>query len=583
MYEKIKEEISQDYYQQNFPNDGQRFVAWYLRNIHLQDPNETKVDITDGADDKQIDAIVVDDNSNSVFILQGKFLGSDKVDAEPLREVLSSWIQLKDLVHLQETGNNKLKQRLSELAIALDDEYDIHFELLTTAALTPSAQKDFATFQKQLADADDLPATIHLVDNDEIQKRYEMALEKEHPVLKFTLPLEQGKFVRLKIGDTQTVIASVPLKDCLSFPGIKDGTLFQKNVRQSLGLSNRVNKGIKETIYKNNKEFFFYHNGITALCNKMDFDESSQNLTFNGLSVVNGCQSLTTILSCSEKVKQLDDSYVMFRFYEIKTRERADLISVNTNSQSAVKPRDLRSNDKRVLGLKKLFEQKYSTGHLITKRGEEAPASKDKMYVLDLSDLGKYMISWHSQRPNIAYSETKIFDKYFDQLFKRDYRAENAQSLNFMMQGVQKRWSKENPLNLNESLLAMRAYAPYHHLFAVSLCFCVLNNMAERVPNPAIAYEKLISTSCFDQIIVIAGSCLNSALEAAANEPQQANRVFSPQNWIKTKACLSGIHAAIRQYFSMLPTMPNGKEMNQKIKSSLEMEPSDFEARWAAD
>ena len=124
-----------------------------------------------------------------------------------------------------------------------------------------------------------------------------MALEREHPILKFCLPLEKGKFVRLKVGETQTVIAAVPLKDCLSFPGIKDGTLFQKNVRQSLGLSNRVNKGIKETIYKNNKEFFFYHNGITALCNRMEFDEVSTKLTLNGLSVVNGCQSLTTILS----------------------------------------------------------------------------------------------------------------------------------------------------------------------------------------------------------------------------------------------------------------------------------------------
>ena len=205
--------------------------------------------------------------------------------------------------------------------------------------------------------------------------------------LKFTLPLENGKFVRLKIANTQSVIAAVTLKDCLSFPGIKDGTLFQKNVRQSLGLSNRVNKGIKETVYKNSKDFLFYHNGITALCNKMEFEEVSQKLTLHGLSVVNGCQSLTTILSCSEKVKLLEDSYVMFRFYEITTRDRADHISVSTNSQSAVKPRDLRSNDKRVLGLKKLFEQKYPAGYLITKRGEQAPASKDKKYVLDLSDL----------------------------------------------------------------------------------------------------------------------------------------------------------------------------------------------------
>jgi len=583
MYQKIKDEITQDYYQQNFSNDGQRFVAWYLRNVHIQDANQTKACITDGADDKQIDAIVIDDSSNNIFIIQGKFIGSEKVDAEPLREVLSSWIQLKDLVRLQETGNNKLKQKLSELSIAFDDEYDIHFELLTTSSLTPSALNDFATFQKQLAEADDLSATIDLIDNEEIQKRYEIALDKENPVLKYTLPLISGKFVRLQMADTQSVIAAIPLKDCLQFPGIKEGTLFQKNVRQSLGLNNRVNKGIKETIYKNSDDFFFYHNGITALCNRMEFDDKSNRLTLHGLSVVNGCQSLTTILSCSEKVKQLENAYIMFRFYEITTRERADHISVNTNSQSAVKPRDLRSNEKRVLSLKKIFEQKYPTGYLITKRGEEAPPVKDKKYVLDLSDLGKYLISWHSQRPNIAYSETKIFDKYFDQLFKRDYKPENAQSLSFIMQGIWKRWTKENPLGLNESLLAMRAYAPYHHLYAVSLCFCVLNNMAEGVPLPSLAYEKLLSGNCFDQIIDIAGSCLNSALEAAANEPQPANRVFSPQNWVKTKACLSGIRAAIRQYFAMLPTMPNGKEMNQKIKNALVLAPSDFEARWAAD
>jgi hypothetical protein len=40
------------------PNDGQRFVAWYLRDIHRRN-NETRDDITDGPDDKQIAAIVI--------------------------------------------------------------------------------------------------------------------------------------------------------------------------------------------------------------------------------------------------------------------------------------------------------------------------------------------------------------------------------------------------------------------------------------------------------------------------------------------------------------------------------------------
>lgn len=266
MYEKIKEEIKQDYYKQNFPNEGQRFVAWYLMNIHLKDKNETKDCITDGADDKQIDAIVIDDDKSTVFVIQGKFIGADKVDATPLREVLSSWIQLKDLVRLQEVGNIKLKRKLAEVATALEDDYDVSFELITTSSLTDAAKTDLATFQEQLANAEDLAATIHLVDQDELRRRYDMALEKDNPSIRHTIKLEPNKYLKMDVGGTQAVLAAIQLKDCLSFPGVKDGTLFQKNVRQSLGLNNAVNKGIKNTIYGDkHRDFFFFHNGITAI------------------------------------------------------------------------------------------------------------------------------------------------------------------------------------------------------------------------------------------------------------------------------------------------------------------------------
>lgn len=48
MYAKFLNEISQQYYIDNYPNEGQRFVAWYLRNIHLLDTIEAKDCITDG-------------------------------------------------------------------------------------------------------------------------------------------------------------------------------------------------------------------------------------------------------------------------------------------------------------------------------------------------------------------------------------------------------------------------------------------------------------------------------------------------------------------------------------------------------
>lgn len=584
MYARIKDEIAQDYYQQQFSNNGQRFVAWYVQNIHGKDLIETKEDVTDGPDDKQIDAVVVDDDAATVYVIQGKFFGSGTVDAEPLREVLASWVHLKDITRLQETGNQRLKRRLSEVAIALEDDYNIAFELVVTGDLTASALDDLATFQKNLAEADDFPAELQVIDSEELQRRYDIALERENPLISHRIELDSGKYMAMDIGGTNCVVAAIPLRDCIRFPGIKDGTLFQKNVRQSLGLSNRVNKGIKASIYGNkSNDFFFYHNGVTAICNDMSISDGL--LTLKGLSVVNGCQSLNTILSCSERVKDLDDAFVMFRFYEIPERDRADQISTNTNSQSAVKPRDLRSNDRRVLALKRSYEQKYPQGYFITKRGEEAPADKSSDLVVDLLDLGKYMIAWHSQRPNISYSENKIFDKHFEQLFarNREYGPENVHALSHWMLEVKKRWTKDNPLGLNESLLAMQAYAPYHHLYAVSLCFCVLNGNSPDVPDPVVAYEKAVATDQVDQVVNAAGVCLNSALEAAANEQQLPNRVFSPQNWIKTKSCLAGIRLAISQYFTMLPSIPNGQAISQQLRESLKLEPEQFRERWAAD
>jgi hypothetical protein len=585
IYNKIQEQIGADFFKQNFSNDGQKFVAWYLRNIHLRDMNETRDDITDGADDKQIDAVVIDNDKSIIYIIQGKYLSGGQVDAEPLREVLSSWMQLRDLDRLQVVGNNKLKRKLSEVAQALDDEYEICFELITTGTLTESAKNDLETFQIELAkfsENEDWNATINVIDETELSRRYELALETDNPSINYTLDLSDCKYLDETIAGTQVVIAAVPLKDCILFPGVKDGSLFQKNVRQSLGTSNAVNKGIRQTILGDkHRDFFFFHNGITAICNKMEI--SGKNLKMHGLSIVNGCQSLNTILSCSEHVKKLEETFVMFRFYEIPQRERADRISINTNSQSAVKPRDLRSNDKRVLNLKRSFEIKYPSGYFITKRGENAPASSDKNYVIDLSDFGKYLIAWHSQRPNISYGETKIFDKYFEILFKRDYKPENAQALNSWMKEVQKVWTDKNPLGLNETLLAMKAYAPYHQLYAISMCFAISNNMADRVPSPSVCLERAKQQGLLEEIVKISGLSLNMALEAAANEVQPMNRVFSPQNWIKAKTCLAGINFAIRNYFQMLPMMPGGQEVSKKLKDGLLLGQEDFEYRWAAD
>ena len=582
MYNKILTELGQDYYKENFPNDGQRFVAWYLRNIHNLDTFETKDCITDGAGDKQIDAVYIDNQSCTIYIIQGKFYGGDTVDAEPLREVLSSWIQIQDLAHLQEGANHNLQVKISEMATALEDDYEVCFELITTSALTDSAKRDLEVFQKKLSDNETLSANLVVVDNETLRFKYNEALNRNRPYINHEFNLEEGKYMELMIDGTKAVVAALPLKDCVKIPGIKDGSLFRKNVRQSLGSSNKVNKGIARTIKNNAGDFFFLHNGITAICSQMSVH--NRVLSVKELNVVNGCQSLSTIFSCSELAKKADNAYILFRFYEISDAERADSISTSTNSQSAVKARDLRSNDKAVLAMKKAYEQFYPDGYFVTKRGEKVDSVKyNTAHVVNLTDLGKQLIAWHSQRPNLSYGESKIFDKYFDQLFRREYAPENIQALNVLFSTLYAKWDKDNPMGLNETLLAMKSYSPYHQLYAISVIFCEINKMNDSVPSPAVVLKKLNAGGLLDTVVETAGSCLNMALETASSEATDSGKMFVPQNWIKSKTSLKDLRTAIKQYLASLKMMPGGKQVLSQLNANLEMNKEDFDSRWTAD
>ncbi|MGN1247452.1 MAG: AIPR family protein, partial [Paludibacteraceae bacterium] len=406
-------------------------------------------------------------------------------------------------------------------------------------------------------------AQFEVVDKQGIEDRYNLVLEQTNPALNHTITLEQGKYLMTDLSNTKVLVAAVPLRECIKMPGIKDGTLFQKNVRQSLGINNTVNKKIKRTLNDPAKcrDFFFFHNGITAICNKLE-DIGDGQFKFYGLSVVNGCQSLNTIISCSETVKKRDDAYVLIRFYQIPQRDRADSISINTNTQSAVKARDLRSNNKQVLKLKKAYEQKYSTGFFATKRGEVIPADKDKKYAVELSQLGKQAMAWYMQRPNLSYGETKIFDKYFSTLFKVEYLPEDVYALKYWFDKIMSVWTPNNPLGINEVILTMKAYAPYHLLYAVSAIFAKSNNQ-DNVPSPAECLRIAENNDGMsDSLISMAVNCLNNALETEEAKCKLDGRTFIPQNWIKNKNSINGIQSSIINLFSFYP---DAKKMKEKL------------------
>ncbi|NLD82300.1 MAG: hypothetical protein GX642_14180 [Smithella sp.] len=212
MYNRILADIRNNpFYTNNFSNEGQRFVAWYLHRVLLLDVHETKAAITDGQNDKQIDAIVVEDGEwRRIRVIQGKFVKPEPIDAEPLREVLSAWTRLKDLPTLQMDASGKLAERLESLRGALEDDYQLRFELLTTGSLTPAAQTDFLAFEREMSADSTLGASLTLIDSALLETRLSEAEQRDLPELVAEIELDPERCLVTQEANCRVVLALLP-------------------------------------------------------------------------------------------------------------------------------------------------------------------------------------------------------------------------------------------------------------------------------------------------------------------------------------------------------------------------------------
>ncbi len=138
-------------------------------------------------------------------------------------------------------------------------------------------------------------------------------------------------------------------------------------------------------------------------------------------------------------------------------------------------------------------------------------------------------------------------------------------------------------MQLNDALLAMKAYAPYHHLYCVAVIMSELNKMSDLVPDPAKTLDLLVNNQLLNEIIDMAGTCLNGAFENASSEATDSGRIFSPQNWVKAKGSLKDIRNSVRNSFMAMKLIPAGKDQLALYQNKLAMEKEYFEARWSAD
>jgi hypothetical protein len=138
--------------------------------------------------------------------------------------------------------------------------------------------------------------------------------------------------------------------------------LVDKNVRHYEGSTNRSNKDITETLKHRPERFWYGHNGITILCNKLVLIGPKAKPTGVKLdcpTVVNGCQTLNSLSEVFDGASGLRDTPVTARIIEIKGDKDDDAalhIAFATNNQTAIKSADLMANDPKQMRFQQILK-----------------------------------------------------------------------------------------------------------------------------------------------------------------------------------------------------------------------------------
>jgi len=168
-----------------------------------------------------------------------------------------------------------------------------------------------------------------------------------------------GKAVIEDMNFSRVCIGRMPVTEVAALMK-KDGErLLERNIRRYLCLhGNRVNEGIRNTLYSNSPaDFYFFNNGLTVVCSDFSYNalqSSDFQIKVENLQIVNGGQTCMTIFKTLEEMEAKGqplptDASVMVRIYKLP-KDNEDIvlqITQATNSQNPVDLKDLRSNDEK--------------------------------------------------------------------------------------------------------------------------------------------------------------------------------------------------------------------------------------------
>ena len=409
--------ITQKYlkpYAKRSPTETMQFLKWILENIFRLDAQDADDACVDQKQDKGVDALLVNDTLETIYIFQSKFKNSDKstLGDTDLKEFTGTLAQFQTPAGIDTLLAGKAHEGLKATIrrIGLKEKIEAGYSIEGVFCTNASLNSEGIDYLKNVDD-------ITVYDAQKIVADF-VDLEADAGV-DDTFEFNTSDTEVIDYQTTDGVTAKIFLANALQLThmkGISDSRLFSRNVRYSLG-NTKVNKSLLASIKdkKEHKNFPLYHNGITVLCDHMEA-LSEDKLAVSRYMVVNGAQSLTSLLNAKSSISA--DLKVLVKVIALGgDEELTDKITQNSNNQNAIKARDMRSNHGIQQRLKKEISLDKSGKYALqVKQGETTLKGST---TISNENAGLALLALDLGEPWSCHQKYKVMDDSYSKIFGR--------------------------------------------------------------------------------------------------------------------------------------------------------------------
>lgn len=346
----------------NFDKEQDRgfaFEIWAAELLlKLEDVNEEPEDVVFQTNDLKIDIAFEDEDSKLLILAQTKFVSIASNPDVPESEV-HDFFKRHELFSTQddwvyEHASEELYDLISDYRDRIKTGWKIAFYFISTGKASPRVKGLVESLDKAIKETNE-NVTFELYDFYGLKELYIRSQAIEASISEYVdIQFAQNTTIS-KQSPHRTLVSVVKGNALVNLYRKEKDSLFAYNIRSFMG--KRVNKEIVETAKERPSEFYYFNNGVSGICTRIE-DRGRNLFRFHNFQIINGAQTIGSLAAVRDLSPECE---VLLRITEgasVKTEKgfNADIIRFN-NTQNIVKASDFRSNDRIQLWLEDRFQK----------------------------------------------------------------------------------------------------------------------------------------------------------------------------------------------------------------------------------